>query len=85
MDVDRFKSLLSDAAMASDPRSSGLLDYRDLQQLLGRVAAEASALLEECDAIGSRPIRNPAHSDSEPLQFREALNPTAQPPGWAHH
>ena len=59
MNLDRFRTLLKDARAASDPRSGGLLDYRDLQQLLGRVAAEASALLDQCDAMGSRLTRNP--------------------------
>jgi hypothetical protein len=83
MDLESFKTLLSDAAVASDPRSGGLLDYRDLQQLLGRVAAEASALLEECDAMESRLARNAGRATDVGLAFGPAAD-RAPAQGWAH-
>ena len=58
IDLDEFRDLLKDATVAADPRSGGLLDYRDLQQLLARVAAEASSLLEEHESLECRLTRS---------------------------
>ena len=58
IDLDQFRDLLKDAAVAADPRSGGLLDYRDLQELLARVTAEASSLLEEHESLESRLTRS---------------------------
>jgi hypothetical protein len=85
MELERFRRLLKDATIASDPRSGGLLDYRDLQQLLGRVASEASCLLEECDAMGNRLTRNPAPHDSQEQRYRPASDHSAPSNAWAHH
>ena len=81
MDLDRFRSLLRDARTASDPRSGGLLDYRDLQQLLGRVAAEASTLLDQCDAMGSRLTRNPRRPADDLVHYAAESTPVND---WTH-
>jgi hypothetical protein len=73
MDRTRFRTLLDEAILAADPRSGGLLDYRDLQQLLRRVATETSALLDERDALGDRLTRNlgvPADRPAPPVPRR---------------
>ena len=62
LDLDEFRNLLNDAKVAADPRSGGLLDYRDLQQLLAHVAAEASNLLEEHESLEGRLTRSAAHA-----------------------
>ena len=81
MDLERFRALLKDAAAASDPRSGGLLDYRDLQQLLGRVAAEASTLLDQCDAMGSRLTRNPHRAADDLVHYAAESTPAND---WTH-
>ena len=85
MDIERFQKLLIDAATASDPRSGGLLDYRDLQQLLAKVAAEASSLLEECNARGNRLKRQSLRPPDESLYFDASAGQPAPPDHWAHH
>ena len=85
MDIERFRSLLKDAAIAADPRSGGLLDYRDLQQMLAKVAAEASSLLEECNARDIRLTRKPVRPPDQSLPYGHATDQAASVDHWLHH
>ena len=74
-----IKSLVQEAKIAADPRGGGLLDRRDLQQLIGRLADAIGELLVERDVLANRLQRTPIDAPLAPVgDWRHHAN--CQPP-----
>ena len=58
-----IRSLLQEVVFATDPKSCGLSDYHDLQELLRKVAGAAERLLDEREQLNRR-LRRSSQQDA---------------------